>query len=427
MIFQKKIKVEYLIIFFAFLSYLIAFYFKEYSPSGSKEDFYGFVFRNIQIFKNDFFYALKNYGKLGDANYPFFYIFHAYFNPLSSSPASYLFSTFVIGLLTFAVFFLCFKNLKFTNLNALLLSSLILYLPWFSGRAYWGTASNLAWFFFVSSIYYFIKISQEKKIINNLNLYSLLFCITSSITLYVKPIFIFFPIFYLLNNFYEKYSFKTQLLNVFFYIFLAIPGIFLIIFWGGIYDHSNSNVVQEYHTFKNIFKNSIIISTYFFFYLWPIFLIYFFKTESSVVFKEFILRAIYCLLFLIFLSFLNLLDYLNYYTYGGGFFVKLSYLFNDKNNFLVLLAASLGFSFLFIIIKDNIKKNLSLLLLTFFFFGFPKNLFQDYFEPLILFLFFLKILDTRLFDIIRKKTLSVSIIYSLFFASYHFLLIVIRN
>jgi len=85
--------------------YFIGFYFKEFSPSGSQSDFKAFVFRNIHYFRDDFISSIKNYGEMGDANFPFFYIFHAYLNPFSYGQDTYLFSTFSIGLLTVFFFF----------------------------------------------------------------------------------------------------------------------------------------------------------------------------------------------------------------------------------------------------------------------------------------------------------------------------------
>ena len=97
---SHKDKTKVLIIILSILTYVLIFFFKEYSPSGSQVDFNSFVFKNIQIFKNDFYFAIKNYGLLGDGNYPLFYIVHAYLNPFSSSPSAYLISTSIIGFIT---------------------------------------------------------------------------------------------------------------------------------------------------------------------------------------------------------------------------------------------------------------------------------------------------------------------------------------
>ena len=138
--------------------YIFGFYNKNFSISGSQIDFYGFVFRNIDLFRENLIYALNNYGLLRDANYPLFYIFHAYLNPFSQEIGSYLFSTFIIGFLTYLIFSLCLRRLDFKLIDSLLLSSIILYLPFFTGRAYWGTSANLGWFFLIISFYFFIEV-----------------------------------------------------------------------------------------------------------------------------------------------------------------------------------------------------------------------------------------------------------------------------
>jgi hypothetical protein len=111
---MQKLKKEdfllILIIFLSLLTYVLNFYFKNYFNLGSRGDFESFVFSNIQLFKQDPLKAIKNYGLLGDANWPLFYLLHAFINPFSSDADKYLLSTTFIGFLTFLVFFFFSKK-----------------------------------------------------------------------------------------------------------------------------------------------------------------------------------------------------------------------------------------------------------------------------------------------------------------------------
>ena len=94
-----------------------------------------------------FHISINNYGILGDANYPLDYIFHAFLNPFSHNVKLYLISTLFIGFFTFIIFANSIKIIILTFFKAVIIGSLILLLPWFSGRAYWGTSANLGIFF----------------------------------------------------------------------------------------------------------------------------------------------------------------------------------------------------------------------------------------------------------------------------------------
>lgn len=153
------------------------------------------------------------------------------------------------------------------------LSSLLLYLPWFSGRAFWGTASNLAWFFFLISIFLFLKFKQFTFYDINLRKIKTIFllCLFSSATLYIKPIFIFFVLFVIFFNLIKKKFIYLKII-IPLYVIFSIPGFLLIFLWDGIYDHSSS-IVKEYHNYKNILYNIPIIFSYFFFLLMASFFI----------------------------------------------------------------------------------------------------------------------------------------------------------
>ena len=156
----KNILTKYYLAIFSIFSYFFLFNFKNYSISGSKSDFKSFYFDNIQLFKNKFLISINNYGLLGDANYPLDYIFHAFLNPFSNDKELYLISTLLIGFFTFIIFAKALKKNKFSKSQSIILGSLILLLPWFSGRAYWGTSANLGIFFFNNFFLFFYEFKK---------------------------------------------------------------------------------------------------------------------------------------------------------------------------------------------------------------------------------------------------------------------------
>ena len=414
---NKKKNYKLFFIFFAVSIYTLNFYLKNFSPSGSQLDLYGFVFKNIQLFREDLIYAVKNYGLLGDANYPLFYIFHAYLNPFSNEIKTYLFSTFAIGLFTFLMFSLCLRSLEFELIDSLFLSSIILILPWFAGRAYWRTSANLGWFFLIVSFYFFIKVKKNIKLSYNssdsINIFFL--CLFSAAALYVRVSLIFFPIFLVCYVFFYDNLLKRKFLLLLFYSILSLPGFFLIFIWGGIYDHTNSNVVKELHTYKNIFQNFPILLNFFFFYLWPIFLLEIREIGIISFCRKTINSFAFIFIFFLFLNFTGHLSYLSEYTYGGGAILKIGYLINDNNNLLFLITSSIGFSMIYMFIREDYKKNLILFLPLFIIYGFPKYLYQDYLEPLIIFLFFLGFIKTSLFYKLKQNVFLISMLYIIYF------------
>ena len=101
---------------------------------------------------------------------------------------------------------------------------------------------------------------------------------------------------------------------------------------------------------------------------------------------------------------------------AGGAVLKFNYLI-QKNNFLLLLFfSSIGFSVLIQLFKEN-KNNMIILIPILIFFGFPRLLYQEYLEPLILLVFFLGI-QTDLHKIYFNKISLSNFIFISYFAIY---------
>ena len=114
---------------------------------------------------------------------------------------------------------------------------------------------------------------------------------------------------------------------------------------------------------------------------------------------------------------LDLLNYLGDYTIGGGAILKVNYLI-QKNNFLLLLIfSSIGFSVLMRLFKEDTKNNMVILLPMLIIYGFPKLLYQEYVEPLILIIFFLA-LKTNLQKIYFNNISLSNFIFLSYFSIY---------
>ena len=102
---------------------------------------------------------------------------------------------------------------------------------------------------------------------------------------------------------------------------------------------------------------------------------------------------------------------------GGGAILKVNYLI-QKNNFLLLLIfSSIGFSVLMRLFKENTKNNMVILLPMLIIYGFPKLLYQEYVEPLILIIFFLA-LKTNLHKIYFNNISLSNFVFLLYFLIY---------
>jgi hypothetical protein len=407
------------IILFSISIFFLNFYFKEFLLGGSRGDFIAFVFNNIQSVKSNFIFSIKNYGLLKDANWPLFYIIHAFVNPFSDNVDTYLLSTTLIGFLTFIILSFTIKNNNFSYIQSLALASMILLMPWFNGRAHWGTSANLGWFFLVITFYFYSKIKLSSVEKNSKNLTLFFICFFSSIALYIRPAFAFFPVFFIITYFLSAEKFRYKFSIIAYYLLLSIPGWYLIYLWGGIYDHKNSDVVSDFHNYKNIINNIPLILNFFFFYLWPAYIFYIFDRGFKFFFKDHYISFFLLIFIFTFLSIKGDLHYLSNFTLGGGAILEFGYLIHDKYNIIFLLCSALGGSFIFNIIKNNYKNNFLLIIIILVVFGYPKFLYQDYLEPLVYLLLFCGLFKTDLLELVKKNFNKVIIIYSIYLTLYN--------
>ena len=365
------------LIFLILFSYFFGFYLRENIAGGAEADFNNFTWKGILSFKNNFLDVLYNYGKIGEGSLPLFHILNAYFNPFTYNKESFQLSISFLSLLN-VIFFsqILRQKYKIKILDSYLYSSIFLILPFFRSSAFWGLTENLGWLFLILTIKYYLVVEKNK-----INIF--LVCLFSSLALYTRPFLVFFPIFFIINLFFKK-DYLILKNSIFYYGIFAIPGLILLYIWGGsVYLGSGEDKVNilEHFQPKFIIKNLVIFSSIFLFYLLPFHLVSF-STEKKIDKNKKIYYLI-ILIFLLILYYLNVFDYLKDNILGGGVFLKISQLFFNDNNFLFIIIAFFGIISIIYFLEIS-KKNFILIFCILIIYCTAKNLYQEYFEPLLL-------------------------------------------
>ena len=402
------------------ISFFLGYFFRENAVGGGIE-FYAMEWPIIQSFKKDFLFTINNYATFGDGTIPFSHIINAYLNPFSDIDTNFQLSVTVISFVIFCIFTLILKKVfSDTNfIDILLTSSVILLLPMFRTSAFWGKNENYGWLFFILALYFFFEIKKNiTKVPENKDLLNVVsFCFTSACALYARQMLIFLPVSYLLYLFFYNANKKIIITSIVAFAIFAIPGFLLIWVWGDIYDTKNlpPNVLYGLWIHpKYILFNIPILLSFFGFYLLPILIIEFLNSGYKNFFNKYFKSFFFAIITLTILSQVNLLDYLGNYTLSGGAILKVNYLIQKNNFFLLLVFSSIGFSILIRFITEDIKNNAVILLPILIIFGFPQLLYQEYVEPLILIIFFLA-LKTNLHKVyFNNISLSNSIFLSYF-------------
>jgi len=426
MILNKEVLLKLFVIFLISVSFFLGYFLRENAAGGGPE-FYELSWPIIQSFKEDFLFSIKNYGSFRDYTIPFSHILNAYINPFSNDIENFQLSITIISFAIFLIFALVFKNI-FKHINfvdILLASSVILLLPMFRTSAFWGKNENFGWLFFILALYFFSEIKKniDKDPGNRDKLIIISFCFVSACALYARQALFFLPISYLLYLFINNANKKIILTSIISFSIFAIPGFLLIWIWGSVYptlppgEAPHGGFIGGWIQPIHILKNFPILLSFFGFYLLPILTIEFLNSGFKDFFNKYFRSFFFALIIFIFLSQINILNYLGDYTMGGGAILKVNYLI-QKNNFLLLLIfSSIGFSVLMRLFKEDAKNNMVILLPMLIIYGFPKLLYQEYVEPLILIIFFLA-LKTNLQKIYFNNISFSNFIFLSYFTIY---------
>ena len=371
-------------IFFCFLfisSYIFGFFLRENLAGGAEQDFLNFTWPLIISFKKDFLFTIINYGTFGEGSLPLFHIINAYLNPFIFNQIIFQGSITLISVINVLIFFqIIEKKYNLKKVDALLYSSIFLILPFFRSSAFWGITENFGWLFLLLSIKYYNLINKDKSS-KQIKLIFLT-CLFSSMALYTRPYMVFFPIFIVLKLLIEKEFSLLRYFLLFFLIF-SIPGLILIHIWDGIFKLGNNeiNLIKDYHNPKYVFKNLLVFSSLFLFYIVP------FEISKKIKFNTKIIFHFIIIFFtLLLLSYLGNLDYLKFIQLGGGVFLKINHILFKENLIFFLFITSIGATFIIKYLSES-KKN-KIIFFCLMIFCFPKIILQEYFEPLILIVLF---------------------------------------
>ena len=360
----------------------------------------------IQALRNDinnlFLYEMGIDTRL--INFPLHNIIFSQIYFLADNLNNYLLFFLIISLFLPYIFF---KNLNlvFKRLNKetlIIISSLIIFLPAFQYSAIWGSNHITALCFFLIGTYFHLKFKQNLRK-NNYILISIIFFTLSA---YTKQFYVFFFLFIFLELFFILKI--KQFINLsIFTIVLALPGVMFLLnnpllFYG---------IKQEV---TNLSGSILISSSICFFYMLP------FITQYLINTKKF--RKIFDLKSLI-LSFLIFIINIPFFFYsseiGGGIFYKLSKIYFNTN-LIFYFFAFLGVYFLIFFSKKNLSSYfLTLLFISTFRTGF--FIFQKYFEPLFLIIFFLYFDNIKISLALKKQNYLTGSYYLFYYLGLNYI------
>jgi len=406
------------------ISFFLGYFLRE-NTSGGGTEFNELSWPIIQSFKEDFIFTIKNYGKFRDYTIPFSHIINAYLNPFSNNIESFQFFNSCISYGIIFIFASVIKKyfLKLDFIDVLLTSSTLMLLPFFRTTAFWGKNENYGWLFFILAIYFFneIRKSLPQKVVTNKDIYNvIIFCFMSSCALYARQALAFLPLSYLVYLFLYNANKKIIIVSIVSFLIFSIPSWFLILIWGNVFDTRGLGEGAFFGWWINInhiLKNMPIFLSYFGFYLLPVLIIEFFQTNYKNFLNRYLKSFIFSLIFFLILSKINILGYLGEYTISGGAILKINYLIQKNNYFFLLLFSALGFSILVRLFIEDKKNNFIFLIPVIIIYTLPNLLYQEYFEPFILILFF-SVLKTDLHKVFFKNISFSNLVILSYFAIY---------
>ena len=336
-------------------------------------------------------------------NFPLHNIIFSQIYFFNDSLKNYLFIVFIVSLLLPIIFFLCLKT-RFNNINKynlILLSSIIYILPSFQYSAIWGNNHIIALIFFTTGIFFHLKFKEYNY--KSFKYYFLTVFFTS-LACYTRQYYVFFFL-YLLLDFYLKFKFEHFLLNGFFLLILASPGLIFLF--------NNQVLLTAMDQEVTNFASAILISaSIILFYLLPFFVQYLLNlsgTEKKI--KNLLDLKIF--LFSIILTILCIYSFEYRVTVGGGIFYKI-FILILKSKILFFCTSFIGIYLILFFSKKDIKNIfLSILILSTFTTGF--FIFQKYFEPMFLILLIIYFDKNKILQSIEKN----NFIYISYFFGYY--------
>lgn len=305
------------------------------------------------------------------------------------------------------VFYFCLKE-KFNNNNnnnLLILSSIVFLTPSFRYSAIWANDHIFASFFFLLSLYFFIKWlrlvkARKKNLIKPF--FSIIFL---TIACYSRQYYVVFFSVYLYYYFLHI-DLKRFIIIFFFCFLLSLPGFLFLLKFPNLI----GNLKFSTSIFNTVFGNFSSLLVYSF----PIFFCNLIAKNNQIInIKKILLTTLLFVIF--FFIFENKIDYIENLNLGA-FFTLSNIFFNNYYFFYVTIV--LGFVFTTNLIQSKLDLFI-ILLIIFTISGYV--VLQKYFEPLFYFLFFL-LMDSK-FKYIILKNKKICMVYFLFAVAYYIITI----
>lgn len=404
-----NINLNYIFIFFIlYLTVLLGIYFNEDNLGGAAHDSI-YHFQIVKKFNENFFYTFSNFGKqefgLGTRNSPVFWAFMSILSHFISFDLIRILNSLIIFAIAI-VFFKCLliKFRIFNHLNLIILATLIFLSPSLRSLAIWPYSLSWGLFFFILSIYYFLKFR------NNFDLKSSMLILTNVIiAAYIYPSFSVFYIFYYFKivNKTKNSILAIKILILSFVLSLPCIIYLLSIDFLKIFSETQGTDISLSNSL-NISNKILVIGTMILYFLMPIINVkeVFFKLRS-INKLHLLLIFIFCLVNIFFFNFPHSI-------WGGGFFHKASNLI-FSNNYLFYLFSIFSFLIIYSIIKKNFNNYLLLIILILF--NPQLTIYVKYFDPLI-FVLFLTLFDFDLKKHFFEKTYAIYQFYSVILCYY---------
>tara|TARA_B100000886_G_scaffold335833_1_gene293611 strand:- start:2393 stop:3703 length:1311 start_codon:yes stop_codon:yes gene_type:complete len=407
----------FLLITLSILSFFFGFSIDENSAGGGKGDF-GNTWKNLQTFKNNSLLDALKITSLGDSStfqssrLPGVYIFHKFLNPFTENTLQFRLSVFIFSLLVPISFYYALKiNLKkIKPIYAMLISSLIFLSPYFRTSAIWGNEENFGLLTLILS-YIFLQLYLKEKLIFKNFIFLNLLCLFSSLCVYFDQKLSFVPAICFFSIMINAKKNLDKFYSATIYFIFALPVFYFFYIWDGIMppvDAESRGVLKGNLYFQHIGYSMSIIA----FYLAPLILLI--KNIFKFNLRYFLSKE---LLWIYFSIFIYIVYFIFFYEInseiflGKGVFFKLSEILFDKSFIQkIFLCFVFVLSCLLILVVSNSKYNnififLFLILLSIIYWP----VLQEYFDPLILILFF-----TFLNNQIEVNEKSISFIFIFF-------------
>ena len=387
------------IYFLLYITFILSFVFGENSSGGAFGDSSTMepYLEQIEVnLKNGIMFFIET--KM--VHSPIFYIIKSTLeNLLNKLTSDLIFLT--LGFLIPVIFYSILKK-QFRGLDKNLLFgiSLVLYFsPYLRSSAVWATNDNLGLLFFVLSLSKFLTFTQKKDKSSKDIFFSFFYLILAT---YIRQYYIIIAFGYLVLLF-RKIDIKIFFYIVIFNSFLLIPWVL----YSYNYLQFNSEYALKGFAKPDLIFSSLVFFTMYLFYIFP----FFFQSENYFQIKNFYNKK-KILFFIITIIFILISLYydLPQNEYGGGIIYKISQLIDLKLFFIFL--SYVGAILIMLTINLNFK-NLLILFLLCSMFPFA-TIYQKYYDPLMIIIFFGMIQSNLIYESIDLKKINLLFVFTYF-------------